>query len=406
MEKRMNRSKQKVSGSLKKCVSNSKGATLVETLVATAILGILIIGITQFFAFTEMSKTKVKVKMVMERIAADISNKIKSPSVLYVSLLDQTNNSQLYDCVISENNGCTRDMLSHNERNPAFFALNYASTRNQRSQISNGTRNKLYYSVDGQLCYENNKDCIFSVDTFYYVTCAESYDSSSDCRGQCCDGPAQLHLAYKVYQIKDAEKRWGEKLPNIPEETIFYTIDTSTILSTFSSGDCNFGASITGFQETGKTSCTCQNPYIPNGNKNSRGPICTLASVQQYCGNGSIVTSIDENQSVGCTSLNPNQVYDCYTLKGYGVHLKSTCSAPGDFLRSSRRKCTFYCFLSLDKGRSDETDKKCESSYEEDHKSPFTRKEDNPSMDPSAVDEGLKCDRSQRTIECCRRKSF
>ena len=93
-------------------------------------------------------------------------------------------------------------------------------------------------------------------------------------------------------------------------------------------------------------------------------------------------------------------------IKGYGVHLKSTCSAPGDFLRYSRRKCTFYCFLSLDKGKSDETDKKCESSYEEDHKSPFTRKEDNPSMDPSAVDEGLKCDRSQRTIECCRRKSF
>src|SRR4051812_37542575 len=84
-------------------ILNSKsesGATLIEVTMAIGIVGIVAAGMAQFYTNSIRAQRQAKARAAMQFVAQDIENKMKSPSSIYLSLLNLPKNKNLNPCVL------------------------------------------------------------------------------------------------------------------------------------------------------------------------------------------------------------------------------------------------------------------------------------------------------------------
>jgi len=283
------------------------GTTLVETAIAVGILGVTAMGMTQFFSQNIKLEKQNKIKAAMEFLAQDIENKLKTPSSIYLSLLDG-NNLSLSQCILGWSTGCTAALTTPGSQNP--FALNYDVGLNQiGKRLTNPTSVALaYYDVNGLPCNRQQTPltCVFTAETFFYATC----DPTEATFPTCLYGPAEVHVGYSVKKLAGTLTSYSSTIfKNLPTNPRFFTHQTKNILGITSNSTCPIGSVITGYDRRGYPSCECKSPYIQQGNLRY-GPRCVLLTANQLkCADGLIYRGISSNGTAMCE--NPYQAYSC-----------------------------------------------------------------------------------------------
>jgi hypothetical protein len=315
------------------------GTTLLEAMIAIGILGIVGVGMTQFFFSSIKMDKKNKIKAVMTFLAGDIENKLKSPSTIYLSLLDNAN-ANLIQCVLGTLTGCTNSLVTYNANNPNYFALNYATGVSSAARMTSASANNpTYYDKDGLITTIRAKR-VFVAKTFFYATC-DPVDGTT-----CLRGPASVQVAYVVSQIPGTLPEFGTGIfRDIPRAVHFFSHQVKDILGTFNTSTCNPGAVISGYDRRGYATCRCSSPYIQGTFPNNRfGPICRLLlAAEVYCPNpNTVFRGLTTDGRANC--LPASAAYDC--ISGTPLNLVGARCPAGYWVQEDiRPNCKYYCTI-------------------------------------------------------------
>ncbi len=346
-----------------------KGSTLIEVLTAFAVLGIVAVGVAQFYGQANQVKQKMRIRAIQESIAKDVENKLRTPSAIYMSLLHR-DNLPLLQCLEGVGSGCTKTLTTPPARkNPRynFFALVYPTSLSTFDPISSATAKSIYYSITGERgCKKEDNACIFEVKTFYYTVCPIKAASKtilvSSAPSECQDGAEEIKLAYRVTQVKDFKVNRDvlvSKLPEIPESINFSTITAREIFGPQVNMACNQGAVIVGYDKTGKVRCECRQPYVVApvpGNR--KGPLCNLTEIESFkCAEGQVYKGLNAQGTANCVAL--EDAYDCKSFCGtwrvdtqagactkenYDRYFAEPTCGPDYWVSMTRRRnCKFAC---------------------------------------------------------------
>lgn len=303
------------------------GTTLTEAMFAAAILGVMGIGMSRYFSGAFKAQKQAEILAAMEFLAQDIENKLKSPSSIYLSLLDAGNTGLSY-CVLGVGQGCNSALTTPGARNR--FALNYATGLRsaKRATLAGAFQ---YYDTNGLPCTQGSTGCVFYAETFFYATC----DPADVNFPQCLTGPVAVHLGYSVKKAKGALKEFPDVFKDLPLSPRFYTHQTKDILGLFSNATCALGAVVSGYDRRGFAICECKSPYIKKA-ETRYGPLCVKLVDSQLTCTGNLVyrgvksdgTALCENPSAAYTCLDagPDLAARCPT--GYWVMQDMRPSAP------------------------------------------------------------------------------
>ncbi len=381
-------------------------------MVAVSLLSIMAVAMSQFFGSSNKIQRRAKARASMQFIASDIENKLKSPSSLYLSLLDATNANYI-QCVLGSGVGCT-SALTHppTDGNYNFFALDYASGLQSVGVMTNvDPVTPIYYDVSGLQCKKpgpTNPNCAFQAQTFFYATCENNAST-------CAFGPAEIHVAYRVIQVPHSLPDLAP-LPSLPQSSHFFTHQVKNILGPYVNSSCNPGAVIRGYNANGSPNCVCSSPYtqayIMPANvvplKNIRGPICRkITQSELTCPENTVFRGLTPTGLANC--LPASSAYICIPASPYGS-LSARCP-PGYWVQQDQRSgCQFHCTMP----KQDATWTACNSNEAKDDRLPggylatssphYNQVEQvvkaNGGQSSSGILMGLVC--STRTLTCCR----
>lgn len=330
-----------------KKIKQVQGATLLETLVAIGIVGLIAAGMAQFFLTSVRIQRTNKHKTAMRYLALDIENKLKTASSIYLSLLDPQN-IDLIKCTLGTLDGCTNTLVSYDPGAPNYFALHYR-TQNDDSQAitSEDPDAPLIYDTNGILCPEGeptgDAQCAFQAETFFYASCDPAEGSST-----CEYGPALLHVAYRVSQIPGTLSN-QQRFQDLPRSIHFYTHQVSNILGSTMTAVCNPGAVVAGYDRRGYSICRCSGRYVDSGMTNRNGPICSdTVDSAHYCPQmNQIFRGLNPDGTANCVDI--DDAYECIdldtSLEDYHADMTQRCPAGYWVQEEKRADCSFWCTM-------------------------------------------------------------
>ncbi len=398
-----------------------KGTTLLETMIALGLIGVIVVGVSQFFSQTFKAQRRARIKTAYQFIAQDIENKLKNPGSIYASVMnDGSGNalciapgpscvvSPLTQCLLGFGNGCTTQLTQHNPAAPNYFALNYAMyTSNDSGLVTSGdANNPIYYNADGVRCTLGSKLCMFKAVTFWYGVCETSAP---------CTQASEIHVAYQVSQITpNPLPELGNPFPPLPASTHFFMHQVKDILGAWMNNSCYPGAVVIGFSRQGRPLCECRPPYVATGVSGSRGPVCRLILAPELtCSDpNTVFRGLTTDGRANCVSV--NDAYDCVSPVATGtIGQAAVCPAGYWTQDDSRTDCTFNCTMPKQDGTWS-----CGSNEAADTRSAGGYRQINDLVQPAAytllmgdgddhrvsVNQGYKmglvC--SPKTLKCCR----
>lgn len=406
------------------------GTTLLEVLVSFSLLTIIMTAMAQFFSATYNYERRLKAKATFEAIAEDIENKLRSPSAIYSSLLDPANLDMTH-CIYSVPNACNLFTQT-----PQSFALNNSYIVARVDELTHAGPPVQHYNLRGLRCNNpDNDSCVFTAETFFYVSCLSAFcsdgtnpkcpdESGAKCftgsqNGTCANGdtaicgsgaittpaqcqttntcpggPSEIHVAYQVQQVAGSLSSFGKTFNAIPQNIQFnYAHKISDILTPNVNSSCNSpGAIIIGINSNGSAICKCAQPYIvltdPSGSPklDSKGQeICTLTPPEDLtCPSDKVYAGAKEDGTANC--LDATLAFDCITItknrqswfhsSGKDTTYEASCPGPEYWVSADyRENCSFTCMAGL----------MCATDEEGGFNSPI---------------EGFYCD--SRKLTCCR----
>lgn len=354
--------------------SASKGASLLEVSIALGVMGIAVVGASQYYSYTNATKRYARIRLVQKSIARNIEYKLKNPSSIYISSL-QKDNSDLTSCLFGSLDGCQTGTA----QNYSDFKLVYP--------IKDGAYRPLtpnFFNLSGQICEDpSSEQCIFEAKAYFYPVCPPAAEGQSPQIS--CRSAKLLRFAYRVKQREGKalminDKKLNRKFPSIPSKLRFVGVSASQILGPYINSDCLMGSVVEGFTPTGQPKCKCIASYEPliiagDAQFDSSGrPICTPIDQENFqCGNGTVFRGLSETGSAICVDFAKS--YTCETKNG------DSCG-PGYWMQSySKGDCIFKCSVSKNGNRV------CKSSDDQKNNSNL----------------GLSCGKEQ--VRCCKQKS-
>ncbi|MBI2602637.1 MAG: hypothetical protein HYW48_06240 [Deltaproteobacteria bacterium] len=316
-----------------------RGATLIEAIVAAGIIGILVVGISQFFSSTFQSQRRARIRTVFQFIAQDVENKIRTPSSLYLSILDE-GNVDLIKCLLGSLDGCTTRLIAHDVASPNYFALAYPTGTASFDRMSGFPAEPVFFNTQGLKCKEGGDlECVFQVDTFFFATCPGGEGKT------CLEGAEEIHVGYEVSQRPGTLAGMKPFAP-LPKAVNFFTHRVEDILGPFTSSECNPGAIISGYDSRGRAICVCTPPYVSrteSPTENRRGPICrrTMAA-ELTCPENLVFRGLRSDGTANC--VDPSEAYNCIELE---KTIAETASCPAGYWvqEDHRQGCAFYCTM-------------------------------------------------------------
>jgi hypothetical protein len=327
--------------------------SLVEVMLASAVLSTVFMGTFRFFSAQNTNLKKAKLKSAMRKIALQVEQHMKNPQTIEWSQLLKSENKVLHSCISSQNeNICknTGKSLGSSEDKPKipFRLISFSKTSKgvKRTYFSNkSTGKKVFYDGKGHLCNPDGVPlkrsmrslCFFEVRTYFHPIwrkCGPDFSFS----GACTPGTYKLYMKYEV--IPSASKN-PYNLPTIKSPV--FVMQTKS-LSSFNKDrmQCNDGASLVGFDVTGRPRCSCFFPYVKDLDKsaNNKGVQCLFDDtlVNQVCGEGTVFRGITDEGGFICLEAVQGGAFECSWRQG------QECSI-GEYVNGIKSFCTFKCYI-------------------------------------------------------------
>jgi type II secretory pathway pseudopilin PulG len=147
-------------------IKKSRGATLLEVIVALGLLGIIIAAISTFMSDQFITSSRHSESRTQQRVADRIRQIISDPDNIRASI-DYGINPSLRDCVYTTG-ACTATVQGA-YANP--FDLYQATTDSMGTQSGVHVGGGIHYDKKGEICAAGSVGCVFQVNTYFWATC-------------------------------------------------------------------------------------------------------------------------------------------------------------------------------------------------------------------------------------------
>jgi hypothetical protein len=349
---------------------NNKGSSLLESMVALAVLGVTIAAVSQYFGAASGASRKDRGRYVQAKIAETIKSNLRSPSQLYYTLTRFDMNPTLSGCFLGIlRDGTSVDCRSAQDpsRPKAFglFQVTNADATSGKLLTNSETGKRVVYDLNGSICdsdrVKRDDTCAFEVKTYFFLQCD---DADANCR----TGSTQLSITYQVTQIAGKLKKLGSPLPPYPKTYIYSTLSAREIMGPQINGRCggdkgiknnpgddfviNFAdptlATVVGYDVRGNPICKCLFPYLRYEDVFDKAtgtvvPKCRLLTdLELNCANGSETQFLrgfsQEENDKSAICVDAQHAYDC---KPYGP--TKICDGDSWLTTVQRADCNFEC---------------------------------------------------------------
>ena len=322
-------------------MKSDSGVTLIEMAVAIAILGIVLMINANFMGKIGENSTKSRIYGTQKILASVVKNAIQSPSTISFSISRSSKNRTLARCLLSMGTKIDLHKMCYGLRKKdggnipqhEIILFRQSDTLGVMADEISG----IYYDINGNPCKKGSKNCIFYVDTRFYIRCIDIREQISDLKknrdslinydsdrikiidteisrleslNQCGNGIDQLFISYQVRQISPSNP--NKILRVIPKTQDYAILSSKNILGANRNNKCGSGApnlidsenlqkgslrnsfqegfyaSLVGYHDNGSPICKCIYPFIeiPNPKKvdhsiDSDVPLCRLMTDQE-----------------------------------------------------------------------------------------------------------------------------
>lgn len=347
---------------------SSRGFTLIETLVAVAIVGVVFLTLNQFFGRELILAQREKLKFTQLAIASTLRNGLSSPGQIFYSASRYDVNPTLARCLLGlANQGESSCRNAIDAKTPVRFALFQTASQagTEAIQLSTGEMDSgIYYDAQGKQCSTPGKgSCVLQAHSYFYVSCERTFDPD------CLRGPAQLYLTFSVEQISTLLTRLGAGIPPQPAVKTVIPLSVLQIIGPDRYGKCDqerdkfkeasrqsdeFSrqfprgkfASVVGYDQSGNPTCRCLHPFVPveerntnQDDQNFRVPVCRLLTRDElFCPGGTVLRSFDSDGRVKPTCLKSDSASYCRQIDA-----SQSCAAGEWMAKAARNNCLFTC---------------------------------------------------------------
>jgi type II secretory pathway pseudopilin PulG len=349
----------------KKNHTSESAFTLLEAMVAIAVISISAVSITQFFANQYRQTVKEKLRLTQRSIAASLLNGLSSPTQVFYSATRSAVNPTFSYCILGIPNpdGSSACTAALNPAKPISFALFQTSNQSGTSgvQISSGeTPNSvLYYDDEGNICTTPGEDnCVFTAETFFYVACPQNDPS-------CSRGIAQAFFTYRVKQEFNFGKQKVASLSALPQVPTVIPLTGLQIVGPDRYSKCDVTsdtnlqdaptdearyrekigrevkgkfASIVGYDQSGRPICECKYPFVKLDPKDeSNNPSCRLLTEDELTCQSGYLRNYDK-ASGKSTCINQKEAFSCRSISA-----TERCGKNEWMTAGGRNSCVFSC---------------------------------------------------------------
>ncbi len=348
-------------------LSATRGSTLIESMAAVAVLGIIIYTASQLWSFLIAERQFIELRSHQERLAAILDSKLKNPREIYLSIAIP-DNAAFTACLLGpKTDACTSRSQGSAfvDYGPPLVAFSLASPDSFRGAGATmtpqySTMTPQYYNRFGVVCSNKNaatdRLCLFKAEAFYFPLCPRG---PTGIPLATCTQARGFTFVYRVTQVQHLyigatpSPRFLAPIPANGTAKPF-TLTTSQILDSYRHNHCNLGSLLEGFTNTGEPLCSsCRFPYTKSiwGKDRYGKPICIASSHKsQTCKDNEIYRGLADNGSTIC--LPYAQAFDCLTFRNT---LANNCP-DGYWLNQAQiGRCTFNCSIPDGGGACDTT---------------------------------------------------
>ncbi len=372
------------------------GVSILETLVAATIIGIVGYGMRQAYYSSYAVRYNINLKATQETIALDIESSLRSPTTIYASTRS-LENLKLRDCLLGVGNGCQSNVTDPDKLTRFSLVFPVADTGDDIALSGTEDKNEVYYDIDGRRgCKKKDPMCLFTVRSYFYATCP----ATNNVTPTSCSWGYKAHFTYEVIPIpgKDFSQASEGVFPirkfgKFPAQLRFVTIKVSQLLGPGADSNCPSHTRILGYDKQGIAKCECTLPWVrtqatPSEDKFKK-PICVKNSdTPLLCPAGKSYRGVNADGTPKCFDTS-----DSYEVLQVSINSKTqiigTCPTGYWVCNFKRTGCKLHC-TSKKEGAD------C-ANFDGDSRALDGR-------DAQGNLLGLVC--QENLIECCRQKKF
>ena len=279
------------------------GTTLIESLIAVVIIGIVAAAVTQGVGAYLRELRGEELKAVAMDLAVRLREEAANPDNISISAI-QPGNAVLLSCV--KDSGNCQAMNSSEGVNPpnhAGFSLyrarKTAGAATTIERLAGPATNPVFYSTKGQICAAASSSCFIRAEAYFWATCPLS--AARVPQPACPNRTQAINVRYRVYvDPTDANVPSfyaSAKVISNPPAAAF-NADTMAFSVRVASGfdQCPVGSVLRGFDLQGRVICRCVG---------SNQDISATQQCPAVCNAGEYVQSFDANGVAVCKSLTP-----------------------------------------------------------------------------------------------------
>jgi prepilin-type N-terminal cleavage/methylation domain-containing protein len=176
-------------------ILNRAGFTLIEIMIAAAIMGVLVMGFTEFVARQNLVIKGTRALAERDALVNRLSRIAGNPVALTNSANDATNSSnQFHDCVLGGGSGTACNMATCSAAAPCGLTL-LDSTAPTGIKVAGPPNNPQYYDLTGAPCTPfspKDSNCAIQAIAQYYPNCGVA--------GSPCSMARDITVKYTIQQ--------------------------------------------------------------------------------------------------------------------------------------------------------------------------------------------------------------
>ncbi|MFK7871608.1 MAG: hypothetical protein AB8C84_00340 [Oligoflexales bacterium] len=381
-------------------MSSQKAYSILETIIAASVLGILIAGATKSLKHAEMRERQAQIIHKMDLLYRDLYSRATSPLTLYVTASRTSTtpgNMALTACFLPPQSTSECPDVARTSPGMSFHTYAIATDtesegrpENTTTRISGTIDNPVRYTINGDLCApgECDEKAHFTARSWFYSECVENSYRTNRCGAgtnyQSDIANIYLELQYipepKKGRERNINRRWDCQRqvyssaaiihgtssraalvfprPSVEDacniENFYSPIASERILTAIFDEGCNNNAAVAGYESDGKPTCRCVPPFSPkivNNNLviNDKGPICELNG---RCGENEIFRGFEvfNDNRVSNAANGPGDLR--FSTKPICVpfdYEEVTCGAAGSRLKDFKFDCNLQCSGAISK---------------------------------------------------------
>lgn len=255
-----------------------RGASLVETIMAIGILGIVVGAASTYFAQSGATLRIENAKETQSALAARMQSALSNPDAITNSILFGVGegNTALKDCVSASGN-----CVITKANSAMAFTLYDAGDQAVRMASPTGEG----YDPDGKKCTPGSQNCIFTAIVKFWATCGLSAGPNPTPLSACV--PAKfINFKFQVQVAKQMMQGKSAKLFPFPSDAVYNNaLPSSAVrmrvadINARLGGECGQGKigttlKMTGIDQNGKPICKCLNGGDPDAAGNCPNQRC------------------------------------------------------------------------------------------------------------------------------------